>query len=170
MLFQSHVLIISSIYQPDITDMIPRIAEHAAWCMVNLLAFAVIPCLSGGLPCLVVVKLSKCYWQDSDPAEYWLLVRLRLGLWYIVHDDVIKWKHFPRYWPYVWGIHRSPVNSLHKGQLRGALMFSFFCARTNGWVNNREAGDLRRYRGHYDVTVMNWSIYQAYLSNTSSHF
>ena len=40
------------------------------------------------------------------------------------HDDVIKWKHFPRYWPFVWGIHRSPVNSPHKGQRRGALMFS----------------------------------------------
>ena len=25
------------------------------------------------------------------------------------HDDVIKWKHFPRYWPIVRGIHRSPV-------------------------------------------------------------
>ena len=31
------------------------------------------------------------------------------------HDDVIKWKHFPRYWPFVRGIHRSPVNSPHKG-------------------------------------------------------
>ena len=30
------------------------------------------------------------------------------------HDDVIKWKHFPRYWPFVRGIHRSPVNSPHK--------------------------------------------------------
>ena len=28
-------------------------------------------------------------------------------------DDVIKWKHFPRYWPFVRGIHRSPVNSPH---------------------------------------------------------
>ena len=44
------------------------------------------------------------------------------------------------------GIHRSPVNSLHKGQWRGALMFSLICARINGWVNNREAGDLRRHR------------------------
>ena len=44
------------------------------------------------------------------------------------HDDVIKWKHFPRYWPFVWGIHRSPVNSPHKGQWRGALMFSLICA------------------------------------------
>ena len=39
------------------------------------------------------------------------------------HDDVIKWKHFPRYWPFVRGIHRSPVNSHHKGQWRGALDF-----------------------------------------------
>ena len=71
-----------------------------------------------------------------------------------MHDDVIKWKHFPRYWPFVRGIHRSPVNSPHKGQWRGALMFTLICARINGWVNNREAGDLRRYRTHYDVIVM----------------
>ena len=32
------------------------------------------------------------------------------------HDDVTKWKHFPRYWPFVRGIHRFPVNSPHKGQ------------------------------------------------------
>ena len=68
------------------------------------------------------------------------------------HDDVIKWKHFPRYWPFARGIHRSPVNSSHKGQWRGALMFTLICARIKGWVNIREAG--KRYRGHYDVTVM----------------
>ena len=45
-------------------------------------------------------------------------------------------------------------NSLHKGQWRGALMFSLICVWINDWVNNREADDLRRYRGHYDVTVM----------------
>ena len=73
---------------------------------------------------------------------------------YFTHDDVIKWKHFTRYWPFVRGIHRSPVNSSHKGQWRGALMFSVICVRINGWVNNREAGDLKRYRAHYDVTVM----------------
>ena len=39
------------------------------------------------------------------------------------HDDVMKWKHFPRYWPFVRGIHRSPVNSPHKCQWRGALNF-----------------------------------------------
>ena len=71
-----------------------------------------------------------------------------------LHDDVIKWKHFPRYWPFVQGIHRSLVNSPHKGQWGGALMFTLICARINGWVNNREAGDLGRYHPHYDVIVM----------------
>ena len=75
----------------------------------------------------------------------------------IIHDDVIKWQHFPRNWPFVRGIHRSPVNSLHKGQWRGALMFSLICVWINDWVNNREAGDLRRYRAHYDVIVMYWN-------------
>ena len=60
-------------------------------------------------------------------------------------------KTFPRYWPFVRGIHRSPVNSPHKGQWRGALTFSLICAWTNGWANNREAGDLRRHRAHHDA-------------------
>ena len=70
-----------------------------------------------------------------------------------LHDDVIKWKHFPRYWTFVQGIRRSPVNYPHEGQWRGALMFSLICARINGWVNNREAGDMRRHRAHHDVIV-----------------
>ena len=73
---------------------------------------------------------------------------------FLSHDDVIKWKHFPRYWPFVRGIHRSPVKSQHKGQWRGALMFSLICTWIKGWVNNGEAGDLRRYRAHFDTTVM----------------
>ena len=47
-----------------------------------------------------------------------------------------------------------PVNSPHKDQWRGAFMFSLICAWINGWVNNRETGDLRRHHAHYDVTVM----------------
>ena len=74
------------------------------------------------------------------------------------HDDVIKWKHFQRYWPFVRGIHRSPVNSPHKGQWRGGLMFTLICARINAWVNNREAGDLIRYRTHSDVIVVTRSV------------
>ena len=85
--------------------------------------------------------------------EWCLYVFIVPGRWgsdFKWHDDVIKWKHFPRYWPFV----RSPVNSPHNGQWRGALVFPFICAWINGWVNNRKAGDLRRHRGHYDFTVM----------------
>ena len=57
----------------------------------------------------------------------------------VCRDDVIRWKNFPRYWPFVRGIHRSPVNSLH-------TMY--------GWANNGDAGDLRRHLAHYDVITM----------------
>ena len=49
-----------------------------------------------------------------------------------------------------------PVNSPHKGQWRGALMFSLICACIGSWVNNRKAGDLKRHRAHYDVSVMSY--------------
>ena len=71
-----------------------------------------------------------------------------------LHDDIIKWKNFLHYWPFVQGIHRSPVNSPHIGQWCGALIFSLICVWINSWVNNHEAGDLRCYRAHYDVSVM----------------
>ena len=48
------------------------------------------------------------------------------AFWHWLIDDVIKWKQFPRYWPFVRGIHRWSVNSPHKGQWRGALMFLFY--------------------------------------------
>ena len=70
------------------------------------------------------------------------------------HYDVTRGKHFPCYRPFVRGIHRSPVISPHKGQWRGALIFPLIWAWINRWVNNREAGDLRRDRAHYDITVM----------------
>ena len=80
------------------------------------------------------------------PLANWSLVSISPS-----HYDIIKWKHLPRNWPFVRGIHRSPVNSPLKGQWRGALVFSLICAWINGWVNNRQAGDLRRHGVHYDV-------------------
>ena len=102
-----------------------------------------------------------CVWRA-------ILRQLDVGCFLVVtlnevsmHDDVIKWKHFPRNWPFVREIHRSPVNCPHKGQWRGALMFSLIYAWINDWVNNREAGDLRRQHGHYDIIVMdNHTHYQ----------
>ena len=78
------------------------------------------------------------------------------------HDNVIKWKHFPRYWPFARGIHRSPT----KCQWPGALMFSLVYAWTNGWANNRGAVDLRRHCAHFDVIVMQWSPFIQHINAT----
>ena len=70
-----------------------------------------------------------CHCKVSHQAPIWQNVS-KLNLWQLLptgmdctHDDVIKWRHLPRYWPFVW----RPVNSPHKGQWRGALMFSLIC-------------------------------------------
>ena len=96
---------------------------------------------------LTYYEISNSHQKLFEPRDYVEYSEL-------YHDDVIKWKHFPRYWPFARGLHRSPVNSPHKGQWRGALMFSLICAWLNGWVNIREAGILRRHRAHYDVIAM----------------
>ena len=76
------------------------------------------------------------------------------------------------------GIHRSPVNSPHKGQRRGALMFSLICVWTNGCVINRYAGDFRRHRTHYDIILMmvlkqeyaTYDIYKCSQNNKSNRW
>ena len=130
--------------------------------------------------CLMSIRTSvKCcsldiynvvHWMQSKPLWCWINLEKKIVLEFLSflssqikmvqgfeihlhHDHVIKWKRFLRFWSFVRGIHRSPVNSPHTGQWRGALMFSLICGWINGWVNNREAGDLRRHRAHYDVTV-----------------
>ena len=81
------------------------------------------------------------------------IIRQKESMWIIT-----LWRHqmerFSASLALCGGIHRSSVNSPHKGQWRGALMFSLICAWINGWVNNRETGDLRRHRAQYDVLVI----------------
>ena len=109
-------------------------------------------------------KVVKIFMHPKSQCRQYLLLRMGLetdghgadsqSANMCIHDDVIKWKRFPRNWSFVRGIHQSPVNSPHKGQWRGALMFTLICVWINGCVNNRKAGDLRRYCAHYGVTVM----------------
>ena len=114
----------------------------------------VVPYVSNGS----FVRTETVKWTPSNAAVYRKYLKYSVMLVQVAerisHDEVIKWKHFQRYWPFVREIHRSPVNSPHKGQWRGILMFSLICAWTNGWVNNREGGDLRRHRAHYDAIAM----------------
>ena len=99
-------------------------------------------------------------YMAADDMDFYLYI-----LWYfsenfcirnsLQHAYIIKWKYFPCYWPFVWGIQWWPLNSRHKGQWRGALMiFSSISAWTNSWENNQHTGDLRCHHAHYDITVM----------------
>ena len=140
------------------------------------LSWAVMTCAKLWHVCMIGIELQKWFSQDFSYELHWVSECLTINnrpfsqhvelitRIYPMHfsyskaafkipDDVIKWKHFPRYWPFVRGIHQSLVNSPHKGQWRRALMFSLICDWTNDWANNRGGGDLRRHRAHYDVTV-----------------
>ena len=72
----------------------------------------------------------------------------------MLHYDVIKWKHLPRYRPFVRGIHKPLMDFPHKEQWQGALMFSLIYDWTKSWANNRDAGDLGPHCAHYDVGVL----------------
>ena len=98
-----------------------------------------------------LIRKGFLYWKESyecfqEPVTYAAFAD---------NDDVIKWKHFPRYWPLVRGIRRSLVDSPHNGQWHGVLMFSLIYAWTNGWASNRNTGDFTRHPAHCDIMVMN---------------
>ena len=115
---------------------------------------------------LALTNRENCYNIHQDYSMAPIGFRYK-AVWY---DDVIKWNHFPRYWPFVRGIHRYPVNFPHKGQWRRALMFSLIYAPINGWVNNGEAGDLR-HRAHFDVNVMKtmWRVSTVWSEQNGRH-
>ena len=92
-------------------------------------------------------------WWRFRPKDYNSVAVMVAGGWWSVFDMMTS-SNGNIFRVTVRGTHWSPVNSLHKGQWRGALMFSLTYTWTNGWVNNRDAGDLRRHRAHYGVTVM----------------
>ena len=125
-------------------------------------------CCNNSLEQVLIFGIPKL----PSPLQFWAMVCIRLIVitnsqilrWFSAsyhnrtpnayHGGVIKWKHFPGYWPFVRGIHHSPVNSPHKGQWQRALEFSLIFAWMIGWVNNRDDGYLTRHRVHYDATVM----------------
>ena len=95
------------------------------------------------------VQALSCLCLDNRPKNVFTMMTSSNG-------NIFRFTHFVR------GIHRSPVNFPHKGQWRGALMFSLICAWANGWVSNRNTGDLRRHCAHYDVTVMTLGYFRKF--------
>ena len=76
--------------------------------------------------------------------------------WVIVLDQVMMWwRHqmetFSALLALCAGNWWIPLAKASDAEL---LMFALICAWINGLENNREVGDLKRHRAHYDVTVM----------------
>ena len=70
---------------------------------------------------------------------------------YIAHDDIIKYKRFTHYWPFV------------RGMTVTRNLVSLICIWTNAWASNGDAGDLRHHRTHHDVNVMPYSMVWCYV-------
>ena len=73
---------------------------------------------------LQMLLTMPCWFGHGCPKSHFILYVYHIT----VHDDIIKWNHFPRCWPFLRGIRRPPVNSPHKGQWLRALMFSLWSA------------------------------------------
>ena len=112
---------------------------------ITIMRYTCAFCLSKRLRSFYIWSATCLHFLYNQSSSWWFETLRVTSLW---------WKHFPRYWPLVRGIHLSPVDFPHEGQWRGALMFSLICAWTNGGANNRNAGDLRHHRVCYDATVM----------------
>ena len=71
----------------------------------------------------LLVKETTYIWLNGNglPRNFVMITPTQV---YVKHDYIMKWNHFSHYWPFVRGIRLSPMNSRHKGQWRGALMFS----------------------------------------------
>ena len=73
---------------------------------------------------------------------FWVRIGCILSVPVETADMMTSWKHFPLYWPFVQGNHWSiPLTKASDAEL---WCFLLICAWTNGWVNNRDASDLRR--------------------------
>ena len=107
------------------------------WCVTGRVTYVFLNVFSKCLYLLhVFVSLQDIKFNDKYTSPWW------------------RNQHYLCYWTFVREIHRSPVNSPHKGQWRGALMFSLIYTWTKGWVNNLDDGDVRRHCAHCDITAM----------------
>ena len=70
-----------------------------------------------------------------------------------IHDDVIMWKNFPRYWSFE-GMPPVTCGFRSQGPVTRSIDDFFISSWTNGWANRRYVGDLMRHRAHDDVAAM----------------
>ena len=140
--------------------------SDALWHMYSLLNCVIITLGNGSSPFSIkpLPKSMMTYWDFGTLGK--IFSAICMNIWIFPSDKVhLKmsftwWRHqmetFSALQAICAGNSPVPVNSPHKGQWRGTLMFSLICARRNGWVNNGEAGDLRR--SYWDAVLIMTSL------------
>ena len=129
-------------------------------------------CRSRTLKHMMFLSVGKNHfscWCATSLRDLWQYIMTNTSS---VHDDVIRWKHFTGYRPFVWRIHRSSVKSppphTHKGQRRGALIFSFDlrlnrrCSKQSRrwWFETLSCSSWRHCNvGRFDTAYINIHIY-----------
>ena len=123
------------------------------WARKNVQSFAknIIPIgksslLTGRIYFATVQDMHACHWPLS------LVIHVECV---VMHDDVIKWKHFPRVTGHLCVEFTGP-RWIPRTKASDAELWCFLWSASwiNGWVNNREADDLRRHRALYEVIAM----------------
>ena len=112
------------------------------------------------------VATSMCYTRESITQWLWASINQairRLARKFALHQITNTWwRHQMETYSASLAIcsGKSPLPGEFPAQrpVTQSFDFSLVCVRINGWVNNRETGDLRRHRAHYDVIVMMFII------------
>ena len=85
------------------------------------------------------------HYRSANTKRYWLIDNCCLfvsATWSAcnvthdisrAHDAVIKWKHFSLYWPFVRGIHRSPVTQSPVTRRFDVFFDKRLCKQSRGW-------------------------------------
>ena len=69
------------------------------------------------------------------------------------HDDIIKWKYCPRYWPFMRGIHRSRVNSPQKRPVTRSFDVFFDLRPKQQWWGDLLLNVIRKMVATLPVTI-----------------
>ena len=103
----------------------------------------------------IVHRIGNIVWI-TELGQQWFLIINAKGVHVFIYN--IRWKHWQHMMTSSNGnivrVIGSMCGEFTGRRWRGALVFSLICSWRNGWVNNREAGDLRRHRAYYGVIVM----------------
>ena len=135
----------------------PPLRLGYGWAVIRFVWFTWILKIPIPKLCLKTILLKS---QVRSHGGQW--VKERIGARHTTfHDDVIKWKHFPRCWPFVRVIHRSPVDSPHKGQWRGAWIFSLICRLSkqsrSRWFETPSRSLWRHYHDKCTLHAMSYA-------------